>query len=220
MSEHIVKSYDEQLELINSNLIIMGGLVESQIKNSIKALEDKDTSFAEEIISDDNKIDELEKDINELAYKIIAMRQPLANDLRTVISALSIANDLERMGDHATNIAKRVADVKVNLPDAPTLEIVRMGEDAQKMIKDVLDAFVQRSDKLAMNAWHYDVNIDDTYIGIYRDLLKIMSDDPDSVAGCSHLLSIAKNIERLGDYAQNIAEDIHFIITGSALEKK
>jgi phosphate transport system protein len=220
MSEHIVKSYDEQLESINSNLIVMGGLVENQIKNSIKALEDKDTAFAEQIIQDDNKINAIEKEINALAYKIIAMRQPLANDLRTVISALSIANDLERMGDHATNIAKRVADVKVNLPDAPTIEIVKMGEDAQKMVKEVLDAFVHKSNKLAMHAWSSDASIDDTYIGIYKDLLKIMSDDPDSIAGCSHLLSIAKNIERLGDYAQNIAEDIHFIITGSAMDKK
>ena len=109
MSDHLVESYDKQLELINSNLVKMGGLVEQQVKDSLKALDDKDTEFAEEILKKDDKIDNLEKEIYALAYKIIAMRQPMANDLRTVVSALSIANDLERMGDHATNVAKRVA---------------------------------------------------------------------------------------------------------------
>ena len=148
------------------------------------------------------------------------MRQPLANDLRTVLSALSIANDLERMGDHATNIAKRVANVKINMPDTPVSEIVNMGENVQSMIKNVLDAFVQKSDKLAITAWDLDVNIDELYLSIYRDLLKTMAEDPDTITGCSHLLSIAKNIERIGDYVQNIAEDIHFITTGDALERK
>ena len=116
MSDHLVESYDKQLELINSNLVKMGGLVEQQVKDSLKALDDKDTEFAEEILKKDDKIDNLEKEIYALAYKIIAMRQPMANDLRTVVSALSIANDLERMGDHATNVAKRVANVKVSMP--------------------------------------------------------------------------------------------------------
>ena len=148
------------------------------------------------------------------------MRQPLANDLRVVLSALSIANDLERMGDHATNIAKRVANVKINLPDAPTIEIVKMGEDVQFMIKQVLDSFVKKSDKLAIKAWDSDVNIDDSYLNIYRELLETMAGNPETITGCSHLLSIAKNIERIGDYVQNIAEDIHFIVTGQALERK
>jgi phosphate transport system protein len=148
------------------------------------------------------------------------MRQPLANDLRTVLSALSIANDLERMGDHATNIAKRVANVKINMPDTPVSEIVNMGENVQRMIKNVLDAFVQKSDTLAINAWDLDGDIDELYLSIYRDLLKTMAEDPDTITGCSHLLSIAKNIERIGDYVQNIAEDIHFITTGQALERK
>ena len=146
----------------------MGGLVEDQLKNSLQALSNKDTSFAEQIIFDDHKINALEKEIDALTYKIIAMRQPLANDLRVVLSALSIANDLERMGDHATNIAKRVANVKINLPDAPTIEIVKMGEDVQFMIKQVLDSFVKKSDKLAIKAWDSDVNIDDSYLNIYR----------------------------------------------------
>ena len=220
MSEHIVSSYDEQLDLINSTLIKMGGLVESQLHNSLVALGDKDTAFAEEIIRDDNKIDALEKEIDALTYKVIAMRQPLANDLRTVLSALSIANDLERMGDHATNIAKRVANVKINMPDTPVSEIVNMGENVQSMIKNVLDAFVQKSDTLAINTWDLDGDIDELYLSIYRDLLKTMAEDPDTITGCSHLLSIAKNIERIGDYVQNIAEDIHFITTGEALERK
>ena len=141
----------------------MGGLVETQLHNSLVALGDKETAFAEEIIRDDNKIDALEKEIDALTYKVIAMRQPLANDLRTVLSALSIANDLERMGDHATNIAKRVANVKINMPDTPVSEIVNMGENVQSMIKNVLDAFVQNSDKLAITAWDLDVNIDELY---------------------------------------------------------
>jgi phosphate transport system protein len=219
MSEHIVSSYDEQLDLINSTLIKMGGLVETQLHNSLVALGDKDTAFAEEILRDDNKIDALEKEIDALTYKVIAMRQPLANDL-TVLSALSIANDLERMGDHATNIAKRVANVKINMPDTPVSEIVNMGENVQRMIKNVLDAFVQKSDTLAINAWDLDGDIDELYLSIYRDLLKTMAEDPDTITGCSHLLSIAKNIERIGDYVQNIAEDIHFITTGQALERK
>ena len=220
MKDHIVSAYDAQLELVNSNLIKMGGLVEDQLRNSLQSLSNKDTSFAEQIIFDDHKINALEKEIDALTYKIIAMRQPLANDLRVVLSALSISNDLERMGDHATNIAKRVANVKINLPDAPTIEIVKMGEDVQFMIKQVLDSFVKKSDKLAIKAWDSDVNIDDSYLNIYRELLETMTGNPETITGCSHLLSIAKNIERIGDYVQNIAEDIHFIVTGQALERK
>tara|TARA_X000000368_G_scaffold51999_1_gene37079 strand:- start:998 stop:1702 length:705 start_codon:yes stop_codon:yes gene_type:complete len=220
MSEHLVGSYDEQLELINSNLVKMGGLVEQQVKDSLLALDNKDTEFAEKILENDNKIDDLEKEIDALAYKIIAMRQPMANDLRTVVSALSIANDLERMGDHATNIAKRVANVKVSMPSHSISKIVKMGDDVQIMIKNVLDAFIKMSDKKAIVVWDSDIDIDETYLSIYRDLLQTMADNPETINGCSHLLTIAKNIERIGDYAQNIAEDIHFIITGESLERK
>ena len=172
------------------------------------------------ILKKDDKIDNLEKDIYALAYKIIAMRQPMANDLRTVVSALSIANDLERMGDHATNVAKRVANVKVSMPSQSISKIVQMGDDVQKMIKNVLDAFIKMSEKKALNVWDSDIDIDETYLEIYRELLQTMADNPDTINGCAHLLTIAKNIERIGDYAQNIAEDIHFIVTGETLERK
>ena len=220
MSDHLVESYDKQLELINSNLVKMGGLVEQQVKDSLKALDDKDTEFAEEILKKDDKIDNLEKEIYALAYKIIALRQPMANDLRTVVSALSIANDLERMGDHATNVAKRVANVKVSMPSQSISKIVQMGDDVQNMIKNVLDAFIKMSEKKAITVWDSDIDIDETYLSIYRELLQMMADNPETINGCAHLLTIAKNIERIGDYAQNIAEDIHFIVTGETLERK
>ena len=183
MSDHLVESYDKQLELINSNLVKMGGLVEQQVKDSLKALDDKDTEFADEILKKDDKIDNLEKEIY-------------------------------------ANVAKRVANVKVSMPSQSISKIVQMGDDVQNMIKNVLDAFIKMSEKKAITVWDSDIDIDETYLSIYRELLQMMADNPETINGCAHLLTIAKNIERIGDYAQNIAEDIHFIVTGETLERK
>ncbi|MDC0032108.1 phosphate signaling complex protein PhoU [Pelagibacteraceae bacterium] len=217
MSDHIVSAYDDQLNLINTNLIKLGGLVESQLKNAIKSLSDKDTSLADQVVNDDNKIDDLEKEIHELIYKVIAMRQPIAIDLRTVLSAVTIAKDLERMGDHATNIAKRAADLKIYMPDSPIAEIASMASEVQLSITKVLDAYVAKSGELALEVWDKDIVIDKSYVTIYKHLLRTMSKKPETVPGCSQLLAIAKNIERIGDYVQNIAEDIHFIVKGEVL---
>jgi phosphate transport system protein len=217
MSDHIVSAYDDQLNLINTNLIKLGGLVESQLKNAIKSLSDKDTSLADQVINDDNKIDDLEKEIHELIYKVIAMRQPIAIDLRTVLSAVTIAKDLERMGDHATNVAKRAADLKIYMPDSPIAEISKMASEVQLSITKVLDAYVAKSGQLALEVWDNDIVIDQSYVKIYKHLLKTMAKKPETIPGCSQLLAIAKNIERIGDYVQNIAEDIHFIIKGEIL---
>ena len=163
MSDHIVSAYDDQLNLINTNLIKLGGLVESQLKNAIKSLSDKDTSLADQVVNDDNKIDDLEKEIHELIYKVIAMRQPIAIDLRTVLSAFTIAKDLERMGDHATNIAKRAADLKIYMPDSPIAEIASMASEVQLSITKVLDAYVAKSGELALEVWDKDIVIDKSY---------------------------------------------------------
>ena len=166
MSDHIVSAYDDQLNLINTNLIKLGGLVESQLKNAIKSLSDKDTSLADQVINDDNKIDDLEKEIHELIYKVIAMRQPIAIDLRTVLSAVTIAKDLERMGDHATNVAKRAADLKIYMPDSPIAEILKMASEVQLSITKVLDAYVSKSGQLALEVWDNDIVIDQSYVKI------------------------------------------------------
>ena len=187
-------------------------------KYSLKALDDKDTEFAEEILKKDDKIDNLEKEIYALAYKIINCNLWLM--ICVPLYLLSIANDLERMGDHATNVAKRVANVKVSMPSQSISKIVQMGDDVQNMIKNVLDAFIKMSEKKAITVWDSDIDIDETYLSIYRELLQMMADNPETINGCAHLLTIAKNIERIGDYAQNIAEDIHFIVTGETLERK
>lgn len=216
--EHIVRSYEEELSLLNNKVAKMGGLAEQVLGQSIDALERRDPQLAAATINEDEAIDELEKEIEEQAVVMIARRQPLAYDLRQIMAALRIANDLERIGDLGKNIAKRaVAVVSEQQPKQLMLGLKHMGELALGQLKEVLDAFIERDADRALKVWYKDEEIDAMYNSLFRELLTYMMEDPRQITLCTHLLFAAKNIERIGDHATNIAETVHYLVVGEPL---
>lgn len=214
--EHIVKSFDDDLNGINALIGRMGGLAEAQLDSAVKALVKRDDAGARQVIESDKKIDELEMEVDALVVRMLALRQPVANDLREVVSALKISSDIERIGDYAKNIAKR--SIALNkMPHVPTPGLPRMAHMVQRLIKDVLDARVQGDKDKAIEVWRRDQEVDDLYNSLFRELLTYMMEDPRNITACTHLLFMAKNIERMGDLATNIAETIHFSVTGKQL---
>ena len=216
--DHIVKSFDEELETINGSVLRMGGMAESQLANAIDALSRRDSERAARVIAADARIDEIEQSINEAAVGILARRQPMANDLRAIVAALKIASDVERIGDYAKNIAKRVQPLAQIPPVAPAHSIPRMAGLAQVIIKEILDAYVAQDAEKARRAWLRDAEVDEMYTSLFRELLTYMMEDPRAITPCTHLLFIAKNIERIGDHATNIAELIYYQVTGDRME--
>ena len=213
--EHIVRSYEEELSLLNNKVAKMGGLAEQVLGQSIDALERRDPQLAAATINEDEAIDELEKEIEEQAVVMIARRQPLAYDLRQIMAALRIANDLERIGDLGKNIAKRaVAVVSEQQPKQLMLGLKHMGELALGQLKEVLDAFIERDADRALKVWYKDEEIDAMYNSLFRELLTYMMEDPRNIGLCTHLLFGAKNIERIGDHATNIAETVYYLVHG------
>lgn len=219
MAQHIVRSYDQELDALTTQLMEMGGLVESQISRAIDALVTRDAHKAELIVRDDEAIDGFEEEVNQLAIRLLATRQPVAVDLRVIAMGLKIANDLERMGDYATNIAKRTRRMSKAPEVRPIVTIPRMAETAQAMVKDVLDAFVARDAAKATAVWHRDDEVDAMHQSLFRELLTYMMEDPRSITGCTHLLFVAKNLERIADHATNIAEKVLYIVHGRAMTR-
>jgi len=216
--EHIVRSYEEELSLLNNKVAKMGGLAEQVLGQSIEALERRDPELAASTINEDEAVDALQREIEEQAVVMIARRQPLAYDLRQIMSALRISNDLERIGDLGKNIAKRaVAVVSEQQPKQLMLGLKHMGELALGQLKDVLDAFIERDADRALKVWYKDEEIDAMYNSLFRELLTYMMEDPRNIGLCTHLLFGAKNIERIGDHATNIAENLHYLITGQTM---
>jgi len=216
--EHIVRSYEEELSLLNNKVAKMGGLAEQVLGQSIDALERRDPQLAAATIKEDEAIDELEKEIEEQAVVMIARRQPLAYDLRQIMAALRISNDLERIGDLGKNIAKRaVAVVNEQQPKQLMLGLKHMGELALGQLKEVLDAFIERDADRALKVWYKDEEIDAMYNSLFRELLTYMMEDPRNIGLCTHLLFGAKNIERIGDHATNIAENLYYLVHGTPL---
>jgi phosphate transport system protein len=218
-SEHIVRSYDEELKKLNSLIARMGGMAETQIADAIKAVSERDSTLAAEVVENDLRVDDMERDIDDLALKVLALRQPMAVDLRTILSALKIGSDLERIADYATNIAKRSIALNQVTAVRPVHMIPRMGRVAKEMIKDVLDAYAANDVEKAVRVWNRDEELDEMYSSLFRELLTYMMEDPRSISPSTHLLFIAKNIERIGDHATNIAETIHFMVKGAALRE-
>ena len=216
--EHIVKSFDEELETINGSVLRMGGLAEAQLANAIDALSRRDSERAARVIANDARIDEIEQSINEAAVGILARRQPMANDLRAIVAALKIASDVERIGDYAKNIAKRVQTLTQIPPVPPAHGIPRMASLAQVIIKEILDAYVAQDAEKARRAWLRDTEVDEMYTSLFRELLTYMMEDPRAITPCTHLLFVAKNIERIGDHATNIAELVYYQVTGERME--
>ncbi len=214
MNTHIVSAFDEELAELRKLIAQMGGLAEDQFAKSIDALSQSDKRLAEKVIASDDKIDRLEKDLEERAIKLIARRQPMAADLRAIIVAIRISSDLERIGDLAKNIAKRTLAVDEPLPRSVNAGMSRMAELAMEQLSDVLDAYARLDVDKAQDVWLKDSRIDALYNSVFRELLTYMMEDARTIGMCTHLLFGAKNIERIGDHTTNIAENIHYLVTG------
>ncbi len=212
---HIVSAYDEELEFLVRRISEMGGIAERMLGESVTALINADAGLSQKVISDDLILDEAERQIGEKAVLIIAKRQPMASDLRNIIGSIRIAADLERVGDMAKNIAKRVIVVDGMVqPKKLVRGLEHLSELAQAQLKEVLDAYATRSGETANSVRERDEEIDAIYTSLFRELLTYMMEDPRNITSCTHLLFCAKNIERIGDHATNIAEQVYYIATG------
>ena len=217
--EHIVKSYDLELQGLNNDLIKMGGLAETQIARAVESVVQRDPELAIRVVNDDDLIDDMNHEINIQTTRLMALRQPMAQDLRLIVAALKISSDLERIGDYAANIAKRATWLVSTAPVPPVNSIPRMSRLAQQMVKEVLDAYIARDADQAIDVWHADETLDEVYTSIFREALTYMIEDPRRISACTHLLFIAKNIERIGDHVTNVAETIYFLVHGERLRE-
>ena len=219
MTDHTVKSFQEELDAIAASIAQMGGLTEAQLAGAIEAVSRRDSELANMAVSQDRRIDTLEREIEARAVRVIALRQPMASDLREAISAIKIAADLERIGDLSKNIAKRALVIQgdFDTPQRLIQGIARMGRLAQGQLKSVLDACSNRDAQLAVEVWKGDEEIDEMYNSVFRELLTYMMEDPRTIGVCTHLLFIAKNVERIGDHATNVAETVYYVATGEML---
>jgi phosphate transport system protein len=217
MSDHIAKAYDQDISALKTQLAEMGGLAEEQLANAIQALSRRDVILADHVIRNDDKLDELERRIEEKAILTIAKRQPMAMDLREIMVAIRIASDIERIGDLAKNTAKRTHAISEALPRKLSTGLTRMGAMAQAQLKQVLDAYAERDDAKGLAVWRADEDLDALYNSIFRELLTYMMEDPRNIGLCTHLLFGAKNLERIGDHTTNIAENIHYLVHGQTI---
>lgn len=222
MSEHhIASAFDRDLEGIQANLMRMGGLVESAIQNATKALIDRDPDLAAKVRVDDKKIDALDETIHAECARLIALRQPIASDLRTILGVMRIVANLERIGDYAKNLAKRTV-VLLELPEVPgaTGSISRMAREVKAMLTDALEATLKQDPTLAESVRHRDVEVDEMYVAFFRELVSFMLEDPRKITACMHFHFIGKNIERMGDHAVAIANQTIYQITGQMPSEK
>ena len=218
MNEHIVRSYEEELNQLAAEVVRMGGLAEAQVNDSIQAFARRDVPSAQAMIGRDGKLDAMEADIERAAIRMIALRQPMANDLRRTMSAMKIAMNLERCGDLAKNIGKRTLILAEAEPAGPvTRSIERMGKLVASRLKEVIDAYTASEVDRAVSVWARDTEVDEHYESLFRELLTYMMGDPRTITAGAHLLFVAKNLERIGDHATNIAEIVHFEITGKEI---
>ena len=214
-TEHIVHSYDEELNHLQNMIAEMGGLAELQLARAVNALVKYDAEAATEIVETDQRIDALESGIDDFAVRMIAKRQPMASDLRTIITGLKVAANLERIGDYAKNIAKRTVTISAT-PGlrGPIATVARMAELVQDMIKNALDAYIAEDADKADDVCARDQEVDQMHSALFRELLTYMMEDPRNITPCTHLLFIAKNVERIGDHATNVAEQVHYMVHG------
>ncbi|MDO8533392.1 MAG: phosphate signaling complex protein PhoU [Xanthobacteraceae bacterium] len=218
MTEHIVTAFENELKELGRKVAEMGGRAERLVAQSIDALMKRDATLAERVIAEDKTIDALQREIEDDAISIIARRQPMAVDLRELVSALRMVNDLERVGDHAKSIAKRVLALEADFHAQKQLRGVKhMADIVLEQLKEVLDAYGARDKQQALAVWKRDGEVDAMYTSLFRELLTYMMEDPRHITLCTHLLFAAKNIERIGDHATNIAETIYYLVVGEPL---
>ena len=217
-NQHTVKAYGEELDQITADVARMGGLAEAQIADAIQSVARRDNALAQAVIARDPRLDEMQREIERKAIRLIALRQPVATDLRRTVAAMKIATDLERTGDLARSVAKRGLLIGEGELIPLTRSIERMGKLVAKRLKAVLDAYSAQELEGAMDVWSHDDDVDEHYNALFRELLTYMMGDPRTITSCAHLLFMAKNLERIGDHATNIAEMIHYEVTGDELE--
>jgi phosphate transport system protein len=221
MTEHTTKAFDTDLQDLSRMVAEMGGLAEKLVAESVDALARRDTALAQRVTAADAEIDDLQGEIEEKSVLTIARRQPMAVDLRDIVGALRLANDLERIGDLAKNIAKRVIALNGEFPPPKLIRgVEHMTDLVLEQLKLVLDAYARRDINKAMEVWRNDQEIDAVCTSVFRELLTYMMEDPRNITFCIHLMFCAKNIERMGDHATNIAETVHYIIEGQPIADK
>lgn len=216
-SDHIVKSYDEELQRLTGEIQRMGQLALNQLDAAIDAVLDRDGEAAMRVVHNDAAIDALEAEIGHDVVRLLALRQPMARDLREVFAALRIAGDIERIGDYAANVAKRSIVLNQSAPVQLAYSLPRLARVASELIRDVLLAYRESDAERALSVWTHDEELDELYTSLFRELLTYMMEDPRNITPCTHLLFMAKNIERIGDHATNIAENVYFLVHGTTI---
>ena len=214
MAEHTVKAFDTEIGQLRGLIAEMGGLAEVMIRDAVDALARSDEAAAQLVIGTDTRLDALEAEVDRLAVRVIALRAPMADDLRDVIAALKISGVIERIGDYAKNIAKRVGHVEGRAKLGPLTLIPAMAEIAQGMVRDVLNAYGAHDAELAVEVIHRDEKLDNFYDSLFRNLVAHMMENPATISSAAQLLFVARNLERIGDHATNVAEMVYFAATG------
>jgi len=218
---HIVSTFDEDLDRLQTMLLSMGGLVEEAIGLASKALDTRDDELAGEVVRNDARIDRLEDDINAFVVRVLALRQPQAGDLRAVITVMKMAGDLERLGDYAKNMAKRVPVLaQADVIEGATASVRRQAKMVRLMLKDALDAFARDDIDLARDVILRDIEVDQMTNALFREFLTHMMEDPRNITACMHFLFIAKNLERMGDHVTEICEQVIYLDTGEPPEDR
>ncbi len=217
MTEHTVKSYDEELSHLTNIIARMGGMVEAQLASALQALSKRDSDLAARVVAGDARVDELEQEVQQFTIRMLALRLPLAGDLRHIVSALKISSELERIGDYAANVAKR-SIVLAQFPAPYSMGgLAHMASLVQAQLKSIIDALGSSDADKAIEVWRSDRAVDDIYNTIFRELITYMMEDPRNITPCTHLLFIAKNLERIGDHTTNIAETIYYTVKGEVI---
>jgi phosphate transport system protein len=216
-TEHLVKSFDIDLKRLRDMLTEMGGIVESQVAMAAEAIMNRDSTAAMRAVEEDPKVDALEREVEQFVIRMLALRQPMAGDLRRVVGALKITSDLERIGDYAANVAKRsIVLAQFNLPYS-LAGLAHMAHMVQEQLKSIIDALGTSDTEKAIEVWRSDRVVDDIYNALFRELITYMMEDPRNITPCTHLLFIAKNLERIGDHATNIAETVYYSVLGEVI---
>jgi phosphate transport system protein len=217
IAEHIVKSFEHELNRLRAMITEMGGMVESQVALACRAVIEKDGGAATRAVEADPKVDALEREVEQFVIRLLALRQPMAQDLRLIVASLKITGDVERIGDYAANVAKRSLVLNQFSLPFPLTGLAHMSLLVQENLKSIIDAVGEGDTAKALQVWRSDEVIDEIYNALFRELITYMMEDPRNITPCTHLLFIAKNLERIGDHATNIAETVYYAVTGEPL---
>jgi len=217
LAQHIVRSYEQELQQLRDMLVEMGGLLEAQLATATAAVTQGDSAAATAAMEQDPAVDALERDVEQFVIRLLALRQPLAGDLRQIVASLKISSDLERIGDYAANVAKRSIVLNQFNLSFKLSGLAHMARQVQENLKLTIDAVGDSDAEKAVQVWRADQAVDDIYTAIFRELITYMMEDARNITPCTHLLFIAKNLERIGDHTTNIAETVHYAATGEVL---